>query len=91
MANIRAAYAEVVTSELTGEADTNNGVSATDDGKHFKKEVTLTQKKNGWDSEPGKPDNLTETTGAKELDTNKKVTITSTDTGATIDIKMTKN
>lgn len=88
MANIRAAYAEVVASELTGEADTNNGVSATADGKHFKKEVKLTQKEGGWKSEPGKPDNLTG--NDTELTGGQTVTITGTDTGATINISMAK-
>lgn len=88
MANIRAAYAEVVASELTGEADPNNGVVATDDGKHFKKEVKLTQKETGWQSEPGKPDNLTG--NESDLTDGQTVTITGTDTGATINIKMSK-
>lgn len=88
MANIRAAYAEVVTSELTGEPDTNNGVVA--DGTHFKKEVTLTQKNDGWDSEPGLPENLEVIADSKDLKGGQTVTITSTDTGATINIKMSK-
>ena len=86
MANIRAAYAEVMSSELTGEA--SDGVKAS--GTHFTKTVDLKQQKTEWQTEPGKPENLTEAADAKEPGKDGKATITSTDTGATINIKMTK-
>ena len=85
-ANIRAAYAEVMSSELTGEA--SDGVTAS--GTHFTKTVDLKQQTTGWQTEPGKPKNLTEATDATDPVKDGKATITSTDTGATISIKMTK-
>lgn len=50
MANIRAAYAEVVTAQLTDE-----------EGKS--KKVTLTQKKPEWQTDVKMPENLTSTDG----------------------------
>lgn len=44
LANLRAAYAEVMTSYLTGE--TSDGVVYT--GSSYYKDVTITQQQNGW-------------------------------------------
>ena len=79
MANIRAAYAEVVSNKLTG-------------GDSTTKEVTLTQTKQGWQSDVDLPKNLTPTEGAAQPtgEANQKVTITATDTGATINLLIVK-
>ena len=44
LANIRAAYAEVMSSALTGETTDD----VTENGGAYSKTVTLTQKQNGW-------------------------------------------
>lgn len=77
-ANIRAAYAEVVSAKIT---DGDKGTPIT-------KEVTLTQTQGGWQSDVTFPKNLVGNDTA--LTKGKKVTITATDSGATIDIKLTK-
>ena len=77
-ANIRAAYAEVVSEKIT------DG----DKGTTIKKEVTLTQTQDGWQSDVAFPKNLTEGTTAPSKGT--VVTITATDSGATANIKLTK-
>jgi hypothetical protein len=73
MANIRAAYAEVVTAQLTDEEGTS-------------KTVTLTQQKNEWQSDVKMPENLKSTDDAKQPTAGQTVTITATESGATIDI-----
>lgn len=85
MANIRSAYAEVVSAELTGESS-GDGVTA--DGDHWKKTVTLTQQKDGWQSDVNKPENLAD--GTTQPTAGQTVTIESTDTGASINIAMAK-
>lgn len=87
-ANIRSAYAEVMSAELTGEAS-GSDVAATSDG-HFEKKVTLKQEKDGWQTAPGIPENLSSTAGAAQPTAKQEVTITSTATGATINISMAK-
>ncbi len=82
-ANIRAAYAEVVAAEVSGAA-TGNAVA---DGDHYKEEVVLKQKTAGWQNSFEFPANLAGNT--TKLSAGQKVTITSTGTGATIDIKLT--
>ena len=77
-ANIRAAYAEVVSDKIT------DG----DKGTKIAKEVTLTQTQDGWQSDVTFPENLEGST--TELTKGQKVTITATDSGATIDIKLDK-
>lgn len=77
-ANIRAAYAEVVSDKIT------DG----DKGTKIAKEVTLTQTQDGWQSDVTFPKNLEGST--TELTKGQKVTITATDSGATIDIKLDK-
>ena len=73
MANIRAAYAKVVTAKLTDDADAS-------------KTVVLTQQKEGWQTDVKMPENLTSTKDAKQPTAGQTVTITATDAGATIDI-----
>lgn len=87
LANIRAAYAEVVSAELTGESGSSD---VTADGDHWKATVQLTQQKEGWQTDVNKPKNLTEATGATDPAAGGSAVITSTDTGAEINIKMTK-
>ena len=87
MANIRAAYAEVMTSKLTGDPASSEVTPA---GGHFSKQVTLTQQTGGWQTQPGLPENLTSSTGAAQPTAGQTVTVTSNETGATIDILMTK-
>ena len=79
MANIRAAYAEVVSNQLTG-------------GDNTTKTVKLTQTKPGWQSEIDLPKNLTSTAGAAQPTgtAGQEVTITATDSGATINLDITK-
>ena len=77
MANIRAAYAEAVSENLT------TGTSAS-------KKVTLTQSTEGWQSDVDFPENLKPTEVATNPIKGKEVTITATETGATIDIVLTK-
>ena len=75
MANIRAAYAEVVSNQLTG-------------GDSTTKKVTLTQTKPDWQSDVDLPKNLVPTKNAQQPTgtTGQEVTITATDSGATIDL-----
>jgi type IV pilus assembly protein PilA len=75
-ANIRAAYAEVVSAKLTGEGNTE-------------KTVDLKQQKPNWQNSFELPANLEETKDAKEpaSDGAKSVTITATDDGATMSVK----
>lgn len=84
-ANIRAAYAEVLSNKVSGETDTTL----------TSKKVKLTQEKPGWQNSFEFPKNLTPkkvdgvaTTAEPTKD--KDVTITATEDGATIDIKLTK-
>lgn len=77
-ANIRAAYAEVLSNKVSGETDP----------KLISKEVTLTQEKEGWQNSFEFPKNLTPGTAAPA--NGNKVTITATDSGASIDIKLDK-
>ncbi len=77
VANIRAAYAEVVTEYLT-------------EGGTPTKTVTLTQQTAGWQSDVTCPNNLTSTTGAAQPTVGQTVTVTATSSGATIDILMVK-
>lgn len=82
-ANIRAAYAEVVSNKVSGEEKTSTT-------------VTLTQEKENWQNTFEFPKNLKGVDGTAEGAANaqpkkdKVVTITATDSGATIDIKLTK-
>lgn len=87
MANIRSAYAEVVSAELTGESGSSDVTAV---GDHWKATVKLTQQKDGWQTEPGKPKNLTSTTDAAQPTAGQNVEITSTSDGATINILMVK-
>ena len=77
-ANIRAAYAEVVSAKIT-DGDT---------GTPIKQEVTLTQQQGGWQSDITFPKNLVGNDTA--LTKGQKVIIQATDSGATINIKLTK-
>lgn len=79
-ANIRAAYAEVVAAQVSGETDASK----------LSKSVALKQTKSGWQSKPEFPANLTSTATTTEPDANTTVTVTATETGATIDIKITQ-
>lgn len=83
-ANIRAAYAEVLSNKVSGETDIDK----------ISKEVTLTQEKQGWQNEFDFPKNLTPvTTPASEQPTgtkDQKVTIQATEDGATINILLVK-
>ena len=81
-ANIRAAYAEVVAAEVSGEKG-----NTTADGDHYKEVVKLKQKTAGWQTAPEFPANLTGNT--TKLTAEQEVTITSTENGASIDIKLT--
>lgn len=84
-ANIRAAYAEVVAAEVSGEAG-----NTTASGSHYSVVVPLKQTKAGWQTEPDLPKNLTSTdNNTLAINTKNDVTVTSTDDGATINIKIT--
>lgn len=83
-ANIRAAYAEVLSNKVSGETDTDK----------ISKKVTLTQEKQGWQNEFDFPKNLTAEEGAQQplvknntqtVET-QTVTITATDNGASINV-----
>lgn len=87
MANIRAAYAEVVSSALTGD---KSSTSITETNGIYSETVTLTQTKPGWQSDVDLPTNLNSTDNAQQPTAKQTVTITSTETGATIDIAITK-
>lgn len=76
-----------MSSELTGEKSA--GVTEETDG-HFSKTVTLKQETAGWQTEPGKSENLTEAADATDPASKGTAKITSTTTGATINIKMSK-
>ena len=75
-ANIRSAYAEVVANKISNEGTTT-------------KTVTLKQQTAGWQNTFEFPDNLVEVTGASAPAAGGTVTITATDTGATISCKKT--
>ena len=85
-ANIRAAYAEVQAAVLTGEA--TGKVTIEKDGS-AKETVTLKQQKPGWQNSFEFPANLTEDKD-KELTAGQTVEITATESGASINIKLTK-
>ncbi len=77
-ANIRAAYAEVVTESISG----NSSASQT---------VTLKQTKANWQNSFEFPANLTSGTGAAQpTGSSQTVTISATETGASIDLDLTK-
>lgn len=80
-ANIRAAYAEVVAAKVSGET---TGLTKT---------VKLKQTQANWQNTLEFPANLTSTDGAAVPtgDANQEVTITATETGASINLKLTKN
>ena len=71
--NIRAAYAEVVANKLGGAGDTT-------------KKVTLKQETEKWQNSFEFPENLA--AGTAEPSKGTEVTISATDTGASIDIKL---
>lgn len=77
-ANIRAAYAEVLSDKITAGNST----------AEIKKTVTLTQKTGGWQNKFDFPTNLKGNT--TELTEGKIVTIKATDSGAEIDISLDK-
>lgn len=77
-ANIRAAYAEVVSNKIT-DGDAGNAITKT---------VKLTQIETGWKNKFDFPENLVAKNDAVEPEKDKTVTITATDNGATIDIKL---
>lgn len=81
-ANIRAAYAEVVSNKVSGETDT----------KLTSKTVTLTQAKPEWQNTFDFPKNLTTKKDAQQPkgDGIQTVTITATDSGAEIDVLLKK-
>lgn len=84
-ANIRAAYAEVLSNKVSGETDTTL----------TSKTVKLTQEKPGWQNSFEFPKNLTPekvngVATTEEPTKDKDVTITATEDGATINIKLPK-
>lgn len=81
-ANIRAAYAEVQTAVLTGEA---TGKAKIQDGS-AKETVTLKQQTDGWQNSFEFPANLTE--GSEKLKAGQDVEITATEKGASININL---
>lgn len=96
MANIRAAYAEVIAAKLTD--DQSNTTPGSDkvvydaDAKTWTYKLTLKQTKAGWQTDIKMPANLTSTDGAQKPsgNGNQEVTITATDDGATIDLALVK-
>ena len=96
MANIRAAYAEVVAAKLTDDqSNTTEGkdkVVYNATAKTWTYKLTLKQTKEEWQTDIKMPANLTSTDGAKQPSGNGKqeVTITATDDGATIDLLIVK-
>jgi type IV pilus assembly protein PilA len=85
-ANIRAAYAEVQTAVLSGEATSSNVTMQTDGSA--KETVTLKQQTDGWQNSFEFPANLTE--GSEKLTAGQNVEITANESGASINIKLTK-
>ncbi|MBQ1749703.1 MAG: prepilin-type N-terminal cleavage/methylation domain-containing protein [Lachnospiraceae bacterium] len=83
-ANIRAAYAEVQTAVLTGE---DTGKAKIKDGSATET-ITLKQQTDGWQNSFEFPANLTE--GSEKLKAGQEVEITATESGASINIKLTK-
>ena len=81
-ANIRAAYAEVVSNKVSGETDTNL----------TSKEVKLTQTKPEWQNTFDFPENLKTKEGAQQPEGNgtQTVKITATDSGAEINVLLKK-
>ncbi len=51
IANIRAAYAEVMTAALTEDKQTANGVTYSDADNSWSKEVTMKQSQDGWQTD----------------------------------------
>jgi len=84
-ANIRAAYAEVQTAVLTGE---DTGKAKIQEDGSAKETVTLKQQTDGWQNSFEFPANLTE--GSEKLKAGQDVEITATESGASINIKLTK-
>ncbi len=70
-ANIRAAYAEVMSSALTGDEATTS-VTKSDDGKTYSKVVTLKQQKKDWQTTIEWPADLD---GADAVGSNTKATV----------------
>ena len=85
-ANIRAAYAEVQAAVLTGEA---TGKATIQEDGSAKETIKLKQQKDGWQNSFEFPANLTEDKD-KELTAGQTVEITATESGASINIKLTK-
>ena len=85
-ANIRTAYAEVQAAVLTGE---DTGKAKIKDGSATET-ITLKQQKEGWQNSFEFPANLVETKDAPKPagDKAKTVTITATESGASINIKL---
>lgn len=87
-ANIRAAYAEVQTAVLSGEATSSN-VTMQKDGS-AKETIKLKQQKDGWQNSFEFPANLTDDEN-KELTAGQDVEITATEKGTSINIKLPDN
>ena len=85
-ANIRAAYAEVQAAVLTGEA---TGKATIQEDGSAKETIKLKQQKDGWQNSFEFPANLT---GDKDTDltAGQDVEITANESGASINIKLTK-
>ncbi len=83
-ANIRAAYAEVQTAVLTGE---DTGKAKIKDGSATET-ITLKQQTDGWQNSFEFPANLNE--GSEKLKAGQEVEITANESGASINIKLTK-
>ena len=87
-ANIRAAYAEVQTAVLSGEATGKAKIQ--EDGSAVET-VTLKQQKDGWQNSFEFPANLTASKEAKDLTAGHDVEITANESGASINIKLPDN
>jgi len=85
-ANIRAAYAEVQTAVLSGEATSSN-VTMQKDGS-AKETIKLKQQKDGWQNSFEFPANLTASKEAKDLTAGQDVEITANESGASININL---
>ena len=74
-ANIRAAYAEVVAAQVSGETDASK----------LTKTVTLKQQTNDWQNTPELPANLTvDSSGNAQPQKNGTAIVTATESGATV-------
>ena len=96
MANIRAAYAEVVAAKLTDDQSNttagNDKVVYDTTAKTWTYKLTLKQTKKGWQTDIKMPANLTSATDAGQpTGENQEVTITTTDDGATINLLLVKD